>query len=58
MQKLTQLIRIVKNFITKEERKPDENFMRSIETQIGVTTSAKSGFRSDVTAYMFYKNEK
>jgi len=45
----------VKNFITKEERKPDENFMRSIETQIGVTTSAKSGFRSDVTAYMFSK---
>ena len=29
--------------------------MRSIEEQIGITGSAKDGFRSDVTAYMFAK---
>ena len=29
--------------------------MMSIEEQIGVTGSAKDGFRSDVTAYMFAK---
>jgi len=41
--------------VTKEDRKPDERFMSSIEEQIGVTGSAKDGFRSDVTAYMFAK---
>jgi serine protein kinase len=45
----------MKDRITKEERKPDERFMTSIEEQIGVTGSAKNGFRSDVTAYMFAK---
>jgi len=45
----------LKDRITKEERKPDEQFMVSIEEQIGVTGSAKDGFRSDVTAYMFAK---
>ena len=44
-----------KDKITKEERRPDENFMKSIEEQIGITGSAKDGFRSDVTAYMFSK---
>lgn len=45
----------LKDKITKEEREPDEQFMRSIEEQIGITGSAKEGFRSDVTAYMFAK---
>ena len=45
----------LKDKVTKEERKPDEQFMVSIEEQIGVTGSAKDGFRSDVTAYMFAK---
>ena len=41
--------------MTKEERQPDEKFMKSIEEQIGITGSAQDGFRSDVTAYMFAK---
>ena len=45
----------IKDRITKEEKEPDENFLRSIEEQIGITGSAKDGFRSDVTAYMFAK---
>ena len=45
----------MKDRVTKEEREPDENFLRSIEEQIGITGSAKDGFRSDVTAYMFAK---
>jgi len=45
----------LKDRVTKEERKPDEGFMASIEEQIGVTGSARDGFRSDVTAYMFAK---
>lgn len=45
----------LKDRITKEEREPDEPFMRAIEEQIGITGSAKDGFRSDVTAYMFAK---
>jgi len=51
----------MKDRVTKEARKPDEKFMTSIEEQIGVSGSAKAGFRSDVTAYMFAKmrrNEK
>ena len=43
----------LKDRVTKEERKPDENFMKSLEEQIGITGSARDGFRSDVTAYMF-----
>jgi serine protein kinase len=45
----------MKDRITKEERAPDENFMKSIEEQIGIIGSSKDGFRSDVTAYMFAK---
>jgi serine protein kinase len=45
----------VKNRVTKEEHKPDEQFMTSIEEQIGITGSSRDGFRSDVTAYMFSK---
>ena len=41
--------------VTKEEMEPDEHFMRAIEEQIGITGSARDGFRSDVTAYMFAK---
>ena len=44
-----------KDKITREERQPDEKFMRSIEEMIGVVGSARDGFRSDVTAYMFSK---
>lgn len=39
---------------TGEELEPDERFMRSIEEQIGITESSAKGFRSDVTAYMFF----
>jgi serine protein kinase len=45
----------VKNKITREESEPDERFMRSIEEMIGVVGSARDGFRSDVTAFMFSK---
>jgi serine protein kinase len=45
----------LKDRVTKEERSPDEDFLRSIEEQIGVSGSARDGFRSDVTAYMFAK---
>jgi serine protein kinase len=45
----------LKDKVTKEERKPDEAFMTSIEEQIGIVGSARDGFRSDVTAYMFSK---
>ena len=46
---------IMKDRITREERDPDEKFMKAIEEQIGITGSACDGFRSDVTAYMFAK---
>lgn len=45
----------LKDRVTNEEMKPDENFMRSIESTIGVSSSGKEGFRADVTAYMFSK---
>ena len=45
----------VKDKITKEERLPDEKYMKIIEECIGVTGSSTDGFRSDVTAYMFAK---
>jgi serine protein kinase len=48
----------VKDKITREERDPDEKFMKSIEEMIGVVGSAKDGFRNDVTAYMFAKLRK
>jgi len=44
-----------KDKITKEERLPDERFMKIVEECIGVTGSSTDGFRSDVTAYMFAK---
>jgi len=45
----------MKDRVTKEERKPDEEFMRSIEGAIGVSSTGRDGFRADVTAYMFSK---
>jgi len=45
----------LKDRVTKEERKPDEAFMTSIEEQIGISGSSRDGFRSDVAAYMFAK---
>jgi len=45
----------LKDRVTKEDMEPDETFMRSIEEQIGIVGSARDGFRSDVTAYMFAK---
>ena len=48
----------VKDKVTREERKPDELFMKQIEEQIGIIGSSTDGFRSDVTAYMFAKMRK
>ena len=45
----------MKDKVTKEERQPDESFMRSIEGAIGVSNTGRDGFRADVTAYMFSK---
>ena len=45
----------LKDRVTNEDMAPDENFMRSIESTIGVSDSGKDGFRADVTAYMFSK---
>lgn len=45
----------VKDRVTNEEIDPDENFMMSIEEQIGITGTAKENFRVDITAYMFSK---
>lgn len=44
----------IKDDSTGEELNPDEDFMRSIEEQIGVYAASSKGFRSDVTSYMFY----
>ncbi|GAA0076739.1 PrkA family serine protein kinase [Clostridium sp. CTA-5] len=44
----------IKDTSTGEELNPDEEFMRSIEEQIGVYDASAKGFRSDVTSYMFY----
>jgi len=44
----------VKDPTTGEELNPDEDFMRSIEEQIGISENSAKGFRADVTSYMFY----
>lgn len=44
----------IKDQNTGEELDPDEKFLRSIEEQIGISSSAAKGFRQDVTAYMLY----
>lgn len=43
----------LKDASTGEELAPDEEFMRSIEEQLGITQAGAKGFRQDVTAYMF-----
>lgn len=43
----------LKDSNTGEELAPDEEFMRSIEEQLGITQSGAKGFRQDVTSYMF-----
>ena len=45
----------VKDRVTNEEINPDENFLLSIEEQIGITGTAKENFRVDITAFMFSK---
>lgn len=44
----------IKDSATGEELNPDEEFMRNIEEQIGVSEASSKGFRADVTSYMFY----
>jgi serine protein kinase len=45
----------VKDSVTNEEIAPDDNFMESIEEQIGITGTSKENFRVDITAFMFSK---
>ncbi len=45
----------MKDRVTSEEREPDEKFMKMVEEQIGISGSARDGFRADVTAFMFAK---
>lgn len=44
----------IKDNNTGEELEADEQFLRSIEEQIGITQTAAKGFRQDITSYMFY----
>lgn len=48
----------VKDKVTNEEMQADEEFLRSIEEQIGIVGSARENFRADITAYMFAKLRK
>jgi len=48
----------VKDGVTKEEMEADEEFLKSIEEQIGIVGSARENFRADITAYMFAKLRK
>ncbi len=43
----------IKDANTGEELEPDEKFMESIESQLGISGTSAKGFRHDVTAYMF-----
>ena len=45
----------VKDGVTNEEIQPDEQFMTSIEEQIGITGTSRENFRVDITAFMFSK---
>ena len=45
----------VKDQVTNEEIAPDEQFMASIEEQIGITGTSRENFRVDITAFMFSK---
>ncbi len=44
----------IKDRSTGEELEADEEFLKSIEEQINITSTAAKGFRQDVTSYMFY----
>ncbi|BDR75206.1 prkA protein [Clostridium tetani] len=44
----------LKDNITGENLDPDEEFMREIEEEIGVTENSSKGFRKDVVAYILY----
>jgi serine protein kinase len=48
----------VKDRVTNEEMQADEDFLCSIEEQIGIVGSARENFRADITAYMFAKLRK
>jgi serine protein kinase len=48
----------VKDKVTNEEMHADEDFLQSIEEQIGIIGSARENFRADITAYMFAKLRK
>jgi serine protein kinase len=48
----------VKDKVTNEEMQADEDFLCSIEEQIGIVGSARENFRADITAYMFAKLRK
>lgn len=43
---------------TGEELEPDDNFMRSIEEQIGITGTAADGFRQEVIAFLWSTGRK
>ncbi len=43
---------------TGEELEPDENFMKSIEEQIGIVGTACDGFRQEVIAYLWSVGRK
>lgn len=43
----------IKDRVTKEEREPDDVYMKSIEEQIGITGTSRDGFRKDVASFMF-----
>ena len=45
----------VKDRVTNEDMEPDENFLQSIEEQIGIKGSSKNNFRADISSYMFSK---
>jgi serine protein kinase len=45
----------LKDSVTNEEINPDEQFLASIEEQVGIVGTAKENFRVDITAYMFSK---
>jgi serine protein kinase len=45
----------VKDSVTNEEIQPDEQFMSSIEEQIGIVGTSRDNFRIDITSYMFSK---
>jgi len=45
----------VKDAVTHEEIHPDDNFMASIEEQIGITGTSRENFRVDITSFMFSK---